>query len=115
MATAQNIVEESLVDEEIDQIANEIAEEIENEDLAEASDESPDKPGSGATGSAPESGKVTKAETPKGKKLTKKKIKAGAETKGEGDDPAEAEVYEAADEEETVSYTHLTLPTIYSV
>ena len=100
MATAQNIVEESWVDEEIDQIANEIAEEIENEDLVEASDESPDKPGSGGTGSAPESGKVTKAATPKGKKLTKKKIKAGAETKGEGDDPAEAEVYEAADEEE---------------
>ena len=35
MATAQNIVEESWVDDEIDQIANEIAEEIKN-DLAEA-------------------------------------------------------------------------------
>jgi hypothetical protein len=99
MATAQNIVEESWVDDEIDQIANEIAEEIKN-DLAEASDESPEKTGSGATGSAPESGKVTKAATPKGKKLTKKKIKAGAETKGEGDDPAEMEVFEQDDDEE---------------
>ena len=100
MATEQDIVEESLVDEEIDQIANEIAEEIENE-LAEASDESPDKPGSGVAGSAPESGPVTKTETPKGKKLTKKKIKAGAETKGEGDDPAEMEVMEDEEIEAT--------------
>ena len=99
MATAQNIVEESLVDEEIDQIANEIAEEIENE-LAEASDESPDKPGSGGTGSAPESGAVTKTATPKGKKLTKKKIKAGAETKGQGQDPAEMEVFEQDDDDD---------------
>jgi hypothetical protein len=99
MATAQNVVEESLVDEEIDQIANEIAEEIRNE-MAEASDESPDKPGSGGTGSAPESGKVTKAATPKGKKLTKKKVKAGAETKGEGDDPSEIEVFEQEDDDE---------------
>lgn len=110
MATEQDIVEESLVDEEIDQIANEIAEEIENEDLAEASDESPDKPGSGATGSAPESGKVTKAATPKGKKLTKKKVKAGAETKGEGDDPSEIEVYEEEDAESSSEEEAIALP-----
>ncbi len=96
MATELNTAEIS-IDEEIDQIANDIANEIEYE-LAEDSTESPDKPGSGATGSAPESGKVTKAATPKGKKLSKKKVKAGAETKGEGDDPSEIEVYE---EEET--------------
>jgi hypothetical protein len=94
MATELNTAELS-IDEEIDQIANEIANE-----LAEDSNESPDKPGAGGTGSAPESGKVTKAATPKGKKLTKKKVSAGAETKGEGDDPAEIEVYEAADEDD---------------
>ena len=98
MATELNTAEIS-IDEEIDQIANDIANEIEIE-LAEDSTESPDKPGSGGTGSAPESGKVTKAATPKGKKLTKKKVSAGAETKGEGDDPAEIEVYEAADDED---------------
>jgi len=111
MATAQNIVEESLVDEEIDQIANEIAEELDRE-LAEASDESPDKPGSGVAGSAPESGDVSKAETPKGKKLTKKKIKAGADTKGQGQDPAEMEVMEdeeveATEEQEEVAENEL--------
>ena len=111
MATAQNIVEESLVDEEIDQIANEIAEELDRE-LAEASDESPDKPGSGVAGSAPESGDVSKAETPKGKKLTKKKVKAGAETKGQGEDPSEIEVMEddeveATDEQEEVAENEL--------
>lgn len=111
MATAQNIVEESLVDEEIDQIANEIAEELDLE-LAEASDESPDKPGSGVAGSAPESGEVTKTETPKGKKLTKKKIKAGADTKGQGQDPAEMEVMEdeeveATEEQEEVAENEL--------
>ena len=111
MATAQNIVEESLVDEEIDQIANEIAEELDLE-LAEASDESPDKPGSGVAGSAPESGDVSKAETPKGKKLTKKKIKAGADTKGQGQDPAEMEVMEdeeveATEEQEEVAENEL--------
>ena len=111
MATAQNIVEESLVDEEIDQIANEIAEELDRE-LAEASDESPDKPGSGVAGSAPESGDVSKTETPKGKKLTKKKVKAGAETKGQGEDPSEIEVMEddeveATDEQEEVAENEL--------
>jgi hypothetical protein len=99
MATESNTAELS-IDEEIEQIANEIANEIEEEIMAEASTEAPDKPGAGGTGSAPESGKVTKVAPPKGKKLTKKKVKAGAETKGEGDDPSEIEVYEAADEDE---------------
>jgi hypothetical protein len=99
MATEYLSTAEISIDEEIDQIANDIANEIEYE-LAEDSTESPDKPGSGATGSAPESGKVTKAATPKGKKLTKKKVKSGAEAKGEGDDPSEIEVYEAADEDD---------------
>ena len=61
MATEQSIVEESLVDEEIDQIANEIAMELESE-LSEsqpaagtpaAADASPSKPGDGGNGSAP--------------------------------------------------------------
>jgi hypothetical protein len=86
MATELNTTEFS-IDEEIDQIANEIATEIENE-MSEA------------TGEAPESGKVTKAATPKGNKLTKKKVKAEVKTKGQGSDPAEIEVYEAADEDE---------------
>ena len=87
MATEYLNTAEVSVDEEIDQIANEIATEIENE-MSEA------------TGEAPESGNVTKAATPKGKKLTKKKIKAEVKTKGQGDDPAEIEVYEAADEDD---------------
>jgi hypothetical protein len=86
MATELNTTEIS-IDEEIDQIANEIANEIENDILE-------------ATGEAPESGNVTKAATPKGNKLTKKKVKAEVKTKGQGDDPAEIEVYEAADDEE---------------
>ena len=99
MATESNTAELS-IDEENEQIANDIANEIEEEMMAEDNTESPDKPGSGATGSAPESGKVTKTATPKGKKLTKKKVKADVETKGEGDDPSEIEVYEAADDDE---------------
>jgi len=79
MATELNTAELS-VDEEIDQIATEIANEIEEEIMSEAHDESPEKTGSGAVGSAPESGKVTKVATPKGKKLTKKKIKSSPAT-----------------------------------
>ena len=109
MATEQYIVEESLVDEEIDQIANEIAMELESE-LSEsqpaagnpgAADSSPSKTGDGGTGSAPESGQVTKAPTPIGKKLKKKKLKSGAETKGQGDDPSEIEVFEEDEFPET--------------
>ena len=90
MATEQEILEDTLLDEQIEQIADEIEAEL----VAEAQDESPSKPGAGGTGDAPESGPVTKAETPKGKKLTKKKVKAGADTKGEGQDPSEVEVFE---------------------
>jgi len=102
MATEQYIVEDSLVDEEIDQIANEIAMELETE-LSEAqpaagnpapADASPSKPGDGGNGSAPEQAQVGQTPTPKGKKLSKKKVKAEVKTKGQGDDPAEAEVYE---------------------
>ena len=110
MATEQSIVEESLVDEEIDQIANEIAMELESE-LSEkaqpeagnpgAADASPRQPRDGGTGSAPEQAQVGKVAEPKGKKLSKKKVKAGAETKGQGDDPSEIEVYE----EDEVEYT----------
>ena len=78
MATELNTAELS-IDEEIDQIANDIANEIEYE-LAEDSNESPDKPGAGGTGSAPESGKVTKAATPKGKKLTNMRASGTDET-----------------------------------
>jgi len=87
MATEYLSTTEISIDEEIDQIANEIATEIEN-DMSEA------------TGEAPESGNVTKAATPKGNKLTKKKVKAEVKTKGQGADPAEIEVYEAADDDD---------------
>lgn len=96
MATEENIVDESLLDEEIDQIANEIAIELEA-DLLEAQTESPAKPGGGGTGDAPESGDVKPAAKPKGKPLKKKKVKAAVTAKGEGDDPSEIEVYEEED------------------
>ncbi len=96
MATEENIVDESLLDEEIDQIANEIAMELEA-DLLEAQTESPAKPGGGGTGDAPESGDVKAVAQPKGKPLKKKKVKAAVTAKGEGDDPAEIEVYEEED------------------
>ena len=66
MSTEQQIVDESLVDEEIDQIANEIAMELEAE-LYEAqpqagnpapADASPSKPGGGGTGDAPQQAQV---------------------------------------------------------
>ena len=114
MATEQYIVEETLADEEIDQIANEIAMELEAE-LSEAqpaagnpapADASPSKTGDGGTGSAPESGEVTKAPTPKGKPLKKKKIKAEVKTKGQGEDPSEIEVFEEEEvDEETLPET----------
>ena len=103
MATEQYIVEDSLVDEEINQIANEIAMELESELSEKAqpeagnpapADASPSKPGDGGNGSAPEQAQVGQTPTPKGKKLSKKKVKAEVKTKGQGDDPAEAEVYE---------------------
>ena len=109
MATEQSIVEESLVDEEIDQIANEIAMELESE-LSEsqpaagtpaAADASPSKPGDGGTGSAPEQAQVGQVAQPKGKKLSKKKVKAEVKTKGQGDDPSEVEVYEEDEVEDT--------------
>ena len=109
MATEQSIVEESLVDEEIDQIANEIAMELESE-LSEAqpaagnpapADASPSKPGDSGTGSAPEQAQVGQTPTPKGKKLSKKKVKAEVKTKGQGDDPSEVEVYEEDEVEDT--------------
>ena len=96
MATEENIVDESLLDEEIDQIANEIAIELEA-DLLEAQTESPAKPGGGGTGDAPESGDVKPAAKPKGKPLKKKKVKAEVKASGEGDDPSEIEVYEEED------------------
>ena len=109
MATEQSIVEESLVDEEIDQIANEIAMELESE-LSEsqpaagtpaAADASPSKPGDGGTGSAPEQAQVGQVAQPKGKKLSKKKVKTEVKTKGQGDDPSEVEVYEEDEVEDT--------------
>lgn len=96
MATEENIVDDSLLDEEIDQLANEIANELEAE-LSEAQTESPAKPGGGGTGDAPESGDVKAVAQPKGKPLKKKKVKAEVKAKGEGDDPAEIEVYEEED------------------
>jgi hypothetical protein len=106
MATEQYIVEDTL-DQEIEQIANEIAAELDDEVVAEASTESPNKTGGSDAGEAPEQGQVGKTKEPKGKKLTKKKVKAGAETKGQGEDPAEAEVYEEdeAEGEEVVNET----------
>jgi len=110
MATEQSIVEESLVDEEIDQIANEIATELESE-LSEAqpaagnpgaADASPSKPGDSGTGSAPEQAQVGKVADPKGKKLSKKKVKAEVKTKGQGDDPSEIEVYEEEESDDAV-------------
>ena len=110
MATEQYIVEESLVDEEIDQIANEIAMELESE-LSEAqpaagnpgaADASPSKTGDGGTGSAPEQAQVGKVAEPKGKKLSKKKVKAEVKTKGQGEDPSEIEVYEEDETDESV-------------
>ena len=100
MATEQQIVEESLVDEEIDQIANEIAAELELE-ISEAQTESPNKPGGGDSGEAPEGGEVKAVAQPKGKKLSKKKVKAEVKTKGQGDDPSEIEVYEEEEVEDT--------------
>jgi hypothetical protein len=93
MATEQYIAEDTL-DSEIEAIANEIAAELDDEVVAEASTESPNKPGGSDGGEAPESGQVTKTKEPKGNKLTKKKVKAEVKTKGQGDDPAEIEVYE---------------------
>ena len=100
MATEENIVDDTLLDEEIDQLANEIAAELEAE-LSEAQTESPAKPGGGGTGDAPESGDVKAVAQPKGKPLKKKKVKAEVKAKGEGDDPAEIEVYEEQEAEET--------------
>ena len=51
MATEQEILEDTLLDEQIEQIADEIEAEL----VAEAQDESPSKPGAGGTGDAPES------------------------------------------------------------
>ena len=96
MDTEQNFVDDTLLDEEIDQLANEIAAELEAE-LLEAQTESPSKPGGGGTGDAPESGEVKPVAQPKGKPLSKKKVKAEVKTKGQGDDPAEIEVFEEED------------------
>jgi hypothetical protein len=93
MATEQYIVEDTL-DQEIEQIANEIAAELDDEVVVEASTESPNKTGGSETGEAPEQAQVGKAKDPKGNKLTKKKVKAEVKTKGQGDDPAEIEVFE---------------------
>ena len=112
MLTEQQ-TEESLVDEEIDQIANEIAMELESEFVSEAqpqagnpkpADASPSKPGGGGTGDAPEQSQVGKTKELKGKKLSKKKVKAEVKTKGQGGDPSEIEVYEEddADDDQTV-------------
>ena len=100
MATEENIVDDTLLDEEIDQLANEIAMELEAE-LSENQTESPNKPGGGGTGEAPESGEVKAVAQPKGNKLSKKKVKAEVKTKGQGDDPSEIEVYEEQEAEET--------------
>ena len=96
MDTEQNFVDDTLLDEEIDQLANEIAAELEAE-LLEAQTESPSKPGGGGKGDAPESGEVKPVAQPKGKPLSKKKVKAEVKTKGQGDDPSEVEVYEEED------------------
>ena len=93
MATEQYIAEETL-DSEIEAIANEIAAELDDEVVAEASTESPNKPGGSETGEAPEQPQVGKTKELKGNKLTKKKVKAEVKAKGQGADPAEVEVYE---------------------
>jgi hypothetical protein len=100
MATEQYIVEESSVDEEIDQIANEIAQELEDELEEGMQDKLTQKPGGGGTGDAPQQTQVSKTKELKGNKLSKKKIKAGTPVKGQGEDPAEMEVYEQDDEDE---------------
>ena len=69
MATEQYIAEETL-DSEIEAIANEIAAELDDEVVAEASTESPNKPGGSEGGEAPESGPLTQTKEPKGNKLT---------------------------------------------
>ena len=114
MATEQSIVEESLLDEEIDQLADEIAAELEAE-LSEkaqpeagnpgAADASPSKPGDSGSGSAPEQAQVGQVAQPKGKKLSKKKVKADVKTKGQGDDPSEIEVYEDVEEDSNIPET----------
>ena len=96
MDTEQNFVDDTLLDEEIDQLANEIAAELEAE-LLEAQTESPSKPGGGGTGDAPEQSQPGKTKELKGNKLSKKKVKAEVKTKGQGDDPAEIEVFEEED------------------
>lgn len=96
MDTEQNFVDDTLLDEEIDQLANEIAAELEAE-LLEAQTESPSKPGGGGTGDAPEQSQPGKTKELKGNKLSKKKVKAEVKTKGQGDDPSEIEVYEEED------------------
>ena len=96
MDTEQNFVDDTLLDEEIDQLANEIAAELEAE-LLEAQTESPSKPGGGGTGDAPEQSQPGKTKELKGNKLSKKKVKAEVKTKGQGDDPSEVEVYEEED------------------
>ena len=93
MATEQYIVEDTL-DQEIEQIANEIASELDDEVVVEASTESPNKTGGSDAGEAPEQPQVGKTKELKGNKLTKKKVKAEVKTKGQGEDPAEVEVYE---------------------
>jgi len=106
MDTEQNFVDDTLLDEEIDQLANEIADELEAELYEKAQPEagnpsaanaSPSKPGGGGTGDAPEQAQPGKAKEPKGNKLSKKKVKAEVKTKGQGDDPSEIEVYEEED------------------
>jgi len=96
MDTEQNFVDDTLLDEEIDQLANEIAAELEAE-LLEAQTESPSKPGGGGTGDAPEQSQPGKTKELKGNKLSKKKVNAEVKTKGQGDDPAEIEVFEEED------------------
>ena len=96
MDTEQNFVDDTLLDEEIDQLANEIAAELETE-LLEAQTESPSKPGGGGTGDAPEQSQPGKTKELKGNKLSKKKVNAEVKTKGQGDDPAEIEVFEEED------------------
>jgi len=106
MDTEQNFVDDTLLDEEIDQLANEIADELEAELYEKAQPEagnpsaanaSPSKPGGGGTGDAPEQAQPGKAKEPKGNKLSKKKVNAEVKTKGQGDDPAEIEVFEEED------------------
>ena len=93
MATEQYIAEDTL-DSEIEAIANEIAAELDDEVVAEASTESPNKPGGSDGGEAPEQPQVGKTKELKGNKLSKKKVKAEVKAKGQGADPAEVEVYE---------------------